>query len=140
MSECIKSFVDAQREFPTIRKDAQNPFFKSNYATFDAIVSTVRPILAKHGLAFTQTIADGTLQTTIHHASGESLTSAIPFTATAAKPQDLGSAISYAKRYGLQMALGLSLADDDTDDDGARAQRRATPATPRAQPMVELAF
>ena len=47
------ALVAAQGEFTAVAKDADNPFFKSEYATLLAVTAMLRPILAKHGLGYT---------------------------------------------------------------------------------------
>jgi len=132
VGELFAALAKAQGEFKTVAKDAENPFFKSNYATLAAIVEMVRAPLAKNGLAFMQSICGdlngkARMNTIVTHSSGQFIISAIPFTCQATKPQDVGSAITYAKRYGLQAALGVVVAEDATDDDGNAASGRVMP-------------
>lgn len=92
------------------------------YADLASILNHVRPILLKHGLAVLQDVHmdDNRLSVTtvLHHTSGQSLRFG-PLTGPAgAKWQDLGSAITYARRYALCSALGIA---GDDDDDGASA-------------------
>ena len=71
------------------------------------------------------------MNTLITHRSGQFIVSSIPFgLASTAKPQDIGSAITYAKRYGLQAAFGVVVAEDPTDDDGNAASGNPSPAAP----------
>jgi hypothetical protein len=83
-----------------------------------------RPILAKHGLALTQSIGadqdDVVIFTTVLHESGQYVT-AQPLRLPAGKTaQQVGSAASYGKRYALMAFLGLATEDDD----GAQASPR----------------
>ena len=121
MSE-VKNIVMAMSEawakLPTIAKDRTNPHFKSEYATLDAIVKTIRPILAAHGLWISQAsepCPDGaSVQTRLYHKSGEMLdlgTVCVPVDKRNA--QGYGSAMTYARRYGLLSALGLASGEDD---------------------------
>ena len=123
VNELFSALAKAQGKFKNVQKDAKNPFFKSNYATLSAIVDMVRAPLAENGLAFMQSICGdltgrARMNTIVTHASGLFIISSIPFTNTATKPQEIGSAITYAKRYGLQAALGVVVADAEDDDDG----------------------
>lgn len=99
------------------------------YATLPDILQSVRPVLAKHGLAVLQNATighDGNLyvSTMLIHHSGEYLALEplpMPLGHTA---QETGSAITYGRRYHLLAALGLA-ADDD--DDGSTAAPRNAP-------------
>lgn len=107
----------AQLEFPKIKKDATNPFFKNKYASLDGILEDILPILHKHGLFLVQKpINDGDrvgVATDIYHTSGESISSSFTMVLAKNDPQGAGSAISYARRYSLVSMLGLNLDDDD---------------------------
>ena len=121
----------AQGEFPPVHKSSSNPFFNSKYASFDAIVAVVTPILSKNSLSFTQfPVSDGDylgIRTQINHTSGQFMGSSVML-----KPNKLGDAqamgalITYLKRYALSGALGIS-----TDEDNDGNQQPA--AAPRAQ-------
>lgn len=106
----------AQGEFPAIPKNKKGHGY--NYAPMDTIQRLVRPVLAKHGLGFTQYM-DGThMVTLITHKSGECLPTKFPLRAIESRQmnemQALGAVSTYAARYGLCLALGIS-ADEDTD-------------------------
>lgn len=118
------------------------------YATLDAILEQVRPILGANGLCIVQTTgedAKGPVVTTaLLHASGEWLSSDTPAFVTDGGAQAYGSAISYARRYAV-VAL-LALAADEDDDGNAAAGNDAAPrkrkpvaiepATDRATPTA----
>lgn len=73
IDELAKALSDLHGEIHDVEKDAKGNF--SAYASLGAVLSVVRPLLAKHGLANTQfpTTIDGKpgLTTTIMHASGQ---------------------------------------------------------------------
>jgi len=125
--EIIKALLKAQKEFPTVKKEDTNPFFKSSYAGLPSVLEVVLPILNKYELLVSQSpITEGDrigVETTIYHSSGESITS--KFTVNLAKndPQGAGSAITYARRYALISILGLNV---DDDDDGNVASNKPT--------------
>lgn len=110
-----------------IKKDAKNPFFKSNYASLSHILGEISDPLQESGLVITQfPDADGLVTMLIHAESGEylSATYVMPV-AKANDPQALGSAISYARRYAITSILNLNVEDDD----GEKAMKR-TPEKP----------
>ncbi|EEL37222.1 recombination protein, phage associated [Bacillus cereus Rock3-29] len=110
-------------EVNKIAKDADNPFFKNNYATLDTIIDEIRPILSKHGLSIMQIPSgDGqnvTLKTLLLHESGEWLESdELTMKPVKNDPQAVGSCITYARRYSLAAFLSLNTGEDD-DGNGA---------------------
>jgi hypothetical protein len=99
-------------------KDAKNPHFKSAYSSLASVIDAVRPALSSNGLAFVQKLhsADGgvAVETVLIHESGQEMSFGTLFIpATKQDAQGYGSAISYAKRYSLQAALGIASEDDD---------------------------
>lgn len=116
---------ELQSRMRTVDKSASNPFFKSRYTPLEDIVDSIRPHLKELGLSFTQGgVPQGekiVLSTLVMHKSGQWIESFFPLDALpdkngAVTPQAWGSASSYARRYGLQAALGITTGD--VDDDG----------------------
>lgn len=123
MESLFKSFIKFQSEFTGMKPDASNPFFKSSYITLDGILETVRPILAKNDLAVMQeATGDGEfiyVKTKLIHSSGEMLeTELLKMKPQKNDPQQMGSCITYAKRYQLAALLGIC---ESVDDDGNKA-------------------
>jgi len=116
--ELTKALVKFNNEINKITKDAENPYFKSNYATLDQIVEQIRPLLTKNGLAVMQfPSGDGqmvSVTTLLLHESGEFIESQ-PINMKPVKndPQAVGSCITYARRYSLQSFLSLNTGEDD---------------------------
>ncbi|PHB05525.1 recombinase [Bacillus wiedmannii] len=123
ITELAKALVKFNSEVTKIAKDADNPFFKNNYATLDTIIDEIRPTLSKHGLSIMQIPSgDGqnvTLKTLLLHESGEWLESdALTMKPVKNDPQAVGSCITYARRYSLAAFLSLNTGEDD-DGNGA---------------------
>jgi len=118
----------AQSEMSGAKKSAKNPFFKSNYANLEEVINCIKDPFANHGLSFLQfpVSADGFagVETTIMHESGEWVSNEFMLKCAKNDPQGMGSAITYARRYGLQSAVGLP----SEDDDGNAATKRSQPA------------
>lgn len=104
-----------QSELEDVERNSENPFFKSGYADLSAVWKAVRPLLCKNGLSITQVgnHADDGLETILMHKSGQWISGTVPFLLKERTMQSLGSAISYARRYGLSAILGVSQKDDD---------------------------
>jgi len=132
--ELAKALNAFQGKLKAVKKDAINPFFKSHYATLDAIWDTIREPLSISGLAVVQTLSqtdDGKtlLDTTLLHTSGEWLSGSMLLNPVKDDPQGLGSAISYARRYSLCAMLGV-VADEDDDANIATKPKAKTQEPP----------
>lgn len=124
MKSLLKSLSQFHASCGPVTKDANNPFFKSKYATLDAIQEHIRIPLQKCGLTITQAnkVSEGQaiVVTTVWHVdSGENLSSEFPVVVGKNTAQEYGSAVSYAKRYSLSGLLNLTIQDED--DDGNKA-------------------
>jgi len=113
------SLVQALAEMANPKKIANNPFFKSKYATLEDTLAIASSTLAKYDLAVMQLNVsretDSVLVTRIIHKSGAFLEDGgVPLKLKDQNDaQKLGSAITYARRYGLQSMLGMCGEDDD---------------------------
>lgn len=115
-------------------KSANNPHFKSKYADLGAVIEAVKPALIANGLFFTQRChpADNgvCVETVLHHEGGEEVSLGRLFVpANKQDAQGFGSALTYARRYGLLTAFGVPTEDDDGNAAAASAPRAvAAPA------------
>jgi hypothetical protein len=92
--------------------------YKFAYATLDSILDIVRAPLAKHGLSFTQTLErreDGMVMCLrLYHAGGASISTSMPIdSARVARMQELGSLMTFARRYQVASFFGLAAEEDD---------------------------
>jgi len=121
-----------QAEMPVIPKNARAQIQTSggggygySYADLASIMPIVAPLLSKHGLAFscmpTRT-DDGVpmLLGVLLHSSGQRLQGELPISGRT--PQEIGSALTYARRYLLCCLTGVVT---DDDDDGRLAEKAA---------------
>jgi hypothetical protein len=129
-SESIKNIAGALVKFQAsvskVAKEANNPFFKSKYASLANILDTIQKPLSESGLAISQFPDANALTTIILHAdSGEWMESSYVMpVAKQNDPQAMGSAMTYARRYALGSILNLNI---DDDDDGEKAMGRQIP-------------
>jgi len=119
-SESIKAIapalLKAQKLMGAAKKDAENPFYKHNYADLGSVMEVCKGPLNENGIIVLQPVVGTFVETTLVHESGEWMSSETPIvTATQNDPQKLGSAISYARRYGLQSMLFIPAEDDDAE-------------------------
>jgi hypothetical protein len=133
MTSLTSLLAKAQADMAPPKMDKKNPHFGNKYASLAAMRESVVPALAKHGLALTQTtdFHDGAfiLRTTLRGPDGEIIESTYPL--PVAKPQEMGSAITYARRYTMAALVGIAA---EEDDDGNAGQKADKPAAPKAAP------
>lgn len=127
-----KALVSSQAEMTDAVKDAKNPFFKSKYADLNAVREAIMPALTKNKLAVLQPVilldsGKSVIRTTVLHESGESYTADTEVVcAKVNDPQAYGSAISYARRYGLQSMFNVGAVDDDAEVSMGRKNNTVT--------------
>lgn len=102
-----------------IKKDSNNPFFKSSYASLSAILEAIQQPLQECNLAVLQYPSGAYgLTTVLIHTSGEYIQEEFEMRPVKDDPQSRGSCITYQRRYALGSVLGLNI---DVDDDGNAA-------------------
>lgn len=132
-SDSIKEIAMAlckfQREVGKIKKETDNPFFKSKYASLANILDVISEPLANNGLSFVQfPVADAGLTTVLMHVSGEYIAETYFMKPVKSDPQSLGSVITYQRRYALGAVLGLNIdIDDDANAASGLSRREPTP-------------
>lgn len=137
ITDLVAALVKVQGHLKPAAKDHENPHFRSRYADLASIWEACRELLSAHGLAVVQAIEllpEGLglcLRTTLLHTSGQFVSSMIPLSFQAGNMQAMGSAITYARRFGLAPLVGI-VADDDDDGNLAAKLVRASdlPAPP----------
>ena len=123
ISELAAALAAAQGMMENAVMNRVNPHFKSKYADLAAIFDAARKPLSANGLAIVQTIGDGVLHTRLLHTSGQWIASEHPLPMSG-RPQEIGSALTYARRYSLSALIGIA-ADEDDDATGAEKAHRA---------------
>jgi hypothetical protein len=136
-----KKLLVFQQKIETIKKDGKNAFFKkpdgkaSTYATLPNILAAVKPILSELGLVITQPCDQGVIYTVITDSeTGESNSSSLPLP-TGLNAQQMGSAITYFRRYTLCSLLSLEI---DEDDDGNEASKPKVSEAPKPTELPYL--
>lgn len=117
LGKLADALAKAQGAILGAKKDASNPFFHSKYADLAAVWEACRAPLSANGLAVIQLPgrngAGLYVDTILTHAEGEWISSRLYMTPVQDSPQGIGSAITYARRYGLQAIVGIAPEDDD---------------------------
>lgn len=125
INEIAKALASAQLTMENAGKNAVNPHFKNKYADLAEVLNVVRPALAAQGIAFVQlTSTQGealVLHTRMIHTSGQWIESQYPVCKFPATSQQMGAAMTYARRYSLASICGIAQEDDDLADGKAAA-------------------
>ena len=114
MSEFLTSLAELQDSVNKLTKNTDNPFFKSKYTDLNAIFEEVKPKIREKGFILIQRVMNNTLITElVHIKTGEKLESVMDLLTVRPDMQQLGSAITYARRYSLLALLNIECEDDD---------------------------
>lgn len=142
MENLAKALVSFQSTVPVIPKNqtAKIPMksggsYSYNYADLADIWEAIRSPLKENGLAVTQFLGDlngdDCIYTRIWHESGESEEKPFRIPTGGKTPQEVGSVVTYYKRYALGAALGIST---EEDDDGKSGNNPSAPKASESKP------
>lgn len=133
--EAVKKLAAIQGEEVIVVKNATNPHFKNGYANLGQYLEKIQPILKKHNAHCFQNVAGSYLTTTFMDLdSGQWISADYPLLITGAKPQEIASQITYARRYSLS-ALFMLVAEDD-DGNEANGTPSPKPANNQVKPWL----
>lgn len=137
-SDSIKELATAlskvQASVKKAIRNCNNPFFKSKYADLESVWDACRDALTSNGFSVAQMLGqtpDGkpSLTTILAHSSGEFYQTEAPLPVAKGGAQDIGSAVTYFKRFQLSALVGI--ADQDDDDAESTTEKETNPASPR---------
>jgi hypothetical protein len=117
--------VVERRHVGNVRSEKANYSYK--YADLQDVSQSILPLLGQNGLSWmcrpTTTENGFVLAYTLTHTCGEAIEGTWPLPdPTRAAPQQMGSYITYARRYALCAVTGIAPGDDD--DDGVAAMHQ----------------
>lgn len=143
--EISGALLKAQKNIKSVTKEASNPFFRSKYADLASVINACKEELNAEGITVLQPIDGMSVETILLHVSGEFMTSQTPIVCKSANnPQDLGSAITYARRYGLQSFIFLPAVDDDgeraTDHNSTASNTPKTVVVPTPEYRQDISY
>lgn len=140
--EVVPALVAALHQINNVTKDSAGHHGK--YATLNACLDAVKPVLEQHDLALHQHVVDSErgvcVRTRIWHKSGQwveddGLTMPAPN-----DPQKVGGSVTYARRYSLTTFFGISTEDDDGASASRAIQRQnRPPRTTATRPQQDRA-
>ena len=115
INEIAKALSEFQSNLPKIEKDANVNLgsYSFSYAPLETIIQAIKPLLKQTGLSFLHIMNDSILECIILHSSGQCINTGGIAIKMSNKMQDMGSSMTYARRYTLCAALGIVAEDDD---------------------------
>ena len=139
MADAIAALLKAQTEMGKAIKKATNPHLKKNYADLGAVMDACFDALHANGFAVMQPCGQDEhgafVETVFAHTSGADFRSRVYLVIGKNDMQGVGSAITYARRYGL---LGMAgLAPEDDDGEATKAQRTSQPRAANEPPIYQ---
>lgn len=138
------ALVEAQKNMTKASKQAKNPHLKSKYADLGSVMDACVPALNDAGIAVIQPSGEdetGRYVETIliHGESGERLGCKVPLIVQKNDMQGYGSAVTYARRYGLMTMAGIAPEDDDGHAASkAPPQQRQAPLSVSPEQFIKL--
>lgn len=120
ITKLAKAMLKVQAAIGPASKDNYNEFTKSKYATLNSVMDSCMEILTINGIWVTQYPVEvsavnqlGLVTKLVHVESGEWQSSLLVMPLQSNNPQGYGSAMTYARRYGLSAMVGIVTEDDD---------------------------
>lgn len=148
-ADFVQAMANFQKDCPVIEKtkivyNKDGKTVRYKFAPLDSIIEQIKEKLANNGLSYTWTVEnkDGNISATakITHVSGHSTVSTftVPIDTEGymTAPQKYASAQTFAKRYALCNALGISTGDEDTDATDVKNEKNAS--SPKSKIMFSL--
>lgn len=140
IDQLISAMSKVQSQLRVAVKDSFNPHYKNKYADLGCVWEACREPLAHNGLAVIQSISqeDGKqmLVTTLAHISGQWMKSTMALPLIKPGAQELGSCITYCRRYSLAAMVGIYQGDDDDAEKADRSVREKSEKRPFSKEMI----
>lgn len=138
IKEIANALLLFQSKVKPIKKQGENPYFKSKYATLDDILENIRVPLQEANLSFSQfPSGDNELVTILLHTSGQYLMATAKMVPKDNTPQGQGSAITYMRRYALSAILGIATEEDDDGNKASTIKPNNKPKNKAKLPTIE---
>lgn len=143
MKNIATALASAQINMGKALKQANNPHFRSKYADLGSVMDACLPALNEHGIAVIQPTGEdetGRFVETVlvHGESGEQLSCRVPLIVGKNDMQGYGSAVTYARRYGLMAMAGIAPEDDDGNAAAKAAPKQEAPKPISAEQFQEM--
>lgn len=141
MKNLYTKLQNIQKEVKAIAKEEINPHFKNKYFNINGLLAELKPILNANNIIVMQPIAslDGkpVLNTwIIDSESGEELRTYLLLPENN-NPQQMGSAVTYYRRYALQSLFLLEAEDDDGNTASVESPDKSFAPRPVSQTSIK---
>ena len=114
MNNVYKKLFEFRKLTGKVVKGANNPFFKTKYADLNSVLEATDEALEEVGLMWIDRVEGEVLVSElIDYDTGEAIRSETKLLLSKQDMQQLGSAITYARRYARISMLGLQVVDED---------------------------
>ncbi|TKB25162.1 ERF family protein [Desulfopila sp. IMCC35006] len=146
ITELARTMISVQLSLVPALKDGINTYTESSYATLKSVMEVCRTALLSHGIWMTQYPVSveaghlGLVTKIVHAESGQWQSSLIEMPLPKNDPQGYGSAITYARRYGLSALIGITTEDDDAESampKGQTKEQGLPPSGEQSEKMVQ---
>jgi hypothetical protein len=141
IGQLVKALATAHLKFEVLKKERENPFYKSKYADLAAGIDASVKALSENELTLFQfpLISNGRagVTTLLAHSSDEWVSCDLLLKMVRDDPQGSGATITFARRYAREAILDMS---GEVDDDGNLAsgkQEKVIPQPPPPKPKPQ---
>jgi hypothetical protein len=116
-NDLAAALAAAQLNMGGAKKTSANPHFKSKYADLSEVWDACHAALNSNGIAVVQTPVPGDgelgIRTLLVHSGGQWMACTVMIPVAKSDAHGIGSALTYARRYGLSAMVGVCPEDDD---------------------------
>jgi hypothetical protein len=132
-----------KKELGSVKKSADNPFFSSKYADLNAHLDIVEPLLEKNKMILLQPASAAAEYTIVESIifdveSSQFVSSAIRLVLSKQDMQQMGSAVTYARRYTLASLLAMQAEDDDGNAASDLGRKSVVKPKKKSNPVDEF--
>jgi len=131
--QACSDYIKAQKSMGKALKQSTNPHFRSKYANLENVLDACSGAFHDNNFAIYQSSGRDEqgdyVQTCIKHITGNQFLSKVYLVLDRNNMQGLGSAITYARRYGLLGLAGLAPEDDDANEASTPSKKHGVVVT-----------
>lgn len=144
VDKVLPKLAAALKDLGSVKKSAENPFFKSRYADLNTHLDVAEKALEAQGLILLQPVGRDERGSYVESvivdpSSSQFVSSSMDLILSKQDMQNAGSAVTYARRYTLGALLSMQAVDDDAEASMGRGKNLPTSATTEA-PKARSSF